>query len=475
MEAVARATGQDRLARARALAGPILVWAVWGVMTAATILFIRHYSRNIPFGDDFTLVPVMTGHEPLSLRWLWSQHNEHRPLVSRLIMVGLFRFISSDFRVGMYANAALMSATAASMLVLLRRLRGHTSLVDVVLPLSILNIGQAETLLIGFAMNLVLTSWISCELIRLASAKGTRLEWPFTLNLGLLLVLLPLCGGSGLIMLPPLLFWLACDTIWGRTREEDSGRAKVARSIGIGLLVVCLAVVALYMMSYRSAAHIPRPTSLTAVSSTLLEYFSLVVWPNFDAPIYWRVAGLTAVFLVAATLVRLGWVGWRQSDERPRAFAMVAVILAMICAAVAVGLFRAGLGPGLGRSSRYVTTTAPLFCCVYVSWLVYGPARARRLIHLAMILMVILAVPANIRFGRWLGERQRAIYVKIERGMRAHSPISVAVKKSWPALHTEQKMIDESFKMLKKARVGRFGYLVEDSMAEAPNPSKAIR
>ena len=98
-------------------------------------------------------------------------------MISRLIMVGLFRFIASDFRRGTVRNAALLSAAAASMIVLVRRLRGDTS-GRCALPLSILNIGQAETLLLGFAMNLVLTSWISCELIGLASALETRLGWP---------------------------------------------------------------------------------------------------------------------------------------------------------------------------------------------------------------------------------------------------------------------------------------------------------
>ena len=48
--------------------------------------------------DDFMLVSVMSGHEPVSLRWAWTQHNEHRPVISRLILAGLYRFIAKDFR-----------------------------------------------------------------------------------------------------------------------------------------------------------------------------------------------------------------------------------------------------------------------------------------------------------------------------------------------------------------------------------------
>ena len=71
------------------------------------------------------------------------------------------------------------------MLILVRTLRGRTIGFDVALLLSILNIGQTATLLIGFAMNLLLTSWISCELIRLASAPNSRRCWPLSSGLGL--------------------------------------------------------------------------------------------------------------------------------------------------------------------------------------------------------------------------------------------------------------------------------------------------
>ena len=104
----------------------------------------------------------------------------------------------------MYFNAGLLSAAAVSMLLLARKLRGYTSVTDAVLPLSILNLGQAENLLISFSLNLILTAWISVELISLASLAGRRSGWRLALRFGLFLVLLPLCGGSGLVMLPPL-------------------------------------------------------------------------------------------------------------------------------------------------------------------------------------------------------------------------------------------------------------------------------
>ena len=160
--------GSTRRARARDAIGLIVAWGVCAVLSVALFDYVRHYSRNIPIGDEFGMVSVMTGFEPISLRWAWSQHNEHRPMIPRLILAGLFRCIGNDFRVPRYANAALLSAMAASMLVLARRLRGSTRATDAVLPLSILNIGQAESLMIGFAMNLILTSLIAVALVATA-------------------------------------------------------------------------------------------------------------------------------------------------------------------------------------------------------------------------------------------------------------------------------------------------------------------
>ena len=107
--------------------GQILPWTVWAVMTFAMILYVRQYTRNVPYMDDMALVGIMTGNQPVNLDWLWSQHNEHRPVISRLILAGLTRFVQNDFRTGLYFNAAMLSVSAAMMLLLVRRVRGSTT------------------------------------------------------------------------------------------------------------------------------------------------------------------------------------------------------------------------------------------------------------------------------------------------------------------------------------------------------------
>src|SRR5262249_15584038 len=148
------------------------------------------------------------GHEPLTYEWATAQYNEHRSVIPRLVQVGLLRAIP-DFRAGLYLNAGLLSAASASAIILARRLRGRASVVDAVLPLSILTSGQCECLLVGFALNLVMTSWIAWRIIAVFGRSAHPPGWGSCLRIGALMVVLPLCGGSGLAMLPPLMLWLA--------------------------------------------------------------------------------------------------------------------------------------------------------------------------------------------------------------------------------------------------------------------------
>jgi hypothetical protein len=428
--------------------------------TAATIVLIHQNARNVPYIDDFSLVPVMTGHQPVSLDWLWSQSNEHRPVISRLILIGLYRFIATDFRAGMYVNVAFLSAAAASMLLMARRVRGHTSLSDAVLPLSILNIGQAETLLISFALNLVLSAWISFELIAAVGLTGSRLA----LKLGLCLVLLPLCGGSGLVMLPPLVVWLGSHVAWGCGSGRDPG--GMARAIGLGMLMACSAVVALYLSGYVRPAGIPASPSLTAAALATVRYLSLL----FFIPGYWWPTGLGVALLSMVTLIRLAVVWRREPGERSRASGLIAVILSMLGLAAAVGLSRSGLGPVSGLASRYITIAAPLLGALYIAWLMYGSPSARRVVHIGLLVLVCLAIPANAEIGRLIGKERRAALDQVEQGLKARMPASRLMSRVCPALLQDPDQARECFRMLKSARVGDFKYFVDDGVAAQDAP-----
>jgi hypothetical protein len=75
-----------------------------------------------------------------------------------------------------------------------------------------LNLGQAESLVIGFSMNLVLTAWMYCTLAAVMGMANWLGGGRTALFVALQLNFPPLCGGNGLSMLPSLLARL-CDYV----------------------------------------------------------------------------------------------------------------------------------------------------------------------------------------------------------------------------------------------------------------------
>src|SRR5262249_24127651 len=86
-------------ARARS-SGSLITWTVSLSATglaAALLFFVYRYGDDVPYFDDWLIVPALTGHESITLRWLWSQHNEHRMPLTKLILLGLSRVSAGDF------------------------------------------------------------------------------------------------------------------------------------------------------------------------------------------------------------------------------------------------------------------------------------------------------------------------------------------------------------------------------------------
>jgi hypothetical protein len=455
----------------RAVVGAVVVWSAWVTATLVMILFIRQHARNIPYWDDLeALVPVVTGHEPLSFQWLAAQHNEHRAVIPKLIQIALLRAIP-DFRAGLYLNAGLLSAAAASAIIMARRVRGWTGVIDIVLPLSILTIGQWECLMISFALNLVITSWISWSIIGVISRSSRLPDWRLCLLVGGFLVLLPLCGGSGIVMVPPLVLWLAGYVACGWWSERDPGPS--ARAISLGLLMTTSAIGTWYLCGYARPTYIPVAPSMLEIWSTTLQVLSLPISPQEWG--YWRIAGLAVLVLTIVTVILLGTVVRRVPQERPRAFGLIALLLSTLGVAVTVGISRSGFGPTAGLCSRYITISLPLLGVLYFAWLLYGPALARRAVHISLLALVCAGMSTHVRGARAGGEARRALYTKVERGLQRGLPASRVVDLAHPELFVDRSVIHSRFQMLKEARVGKFRNMVDDGLAVMQDTSSRVR
>src|SRR5262249_12135622 len=56
----------------------LFVYGIWTVMRLAGLAFVVKFGSNVPSWDEWDMVSTMTGEQPVTASWLWSQHNEHR-------------------------------------------------------------------------------------------------------------------------------------------------------------------------------------------------------------------------------------------------------------------------------------------------------------------------------------------------------------------------------------------------------------
>jgi hypothetical protein len=130
------------------------------------------------------MVPVMTEHEPISARWLWSQHNEHRIPLPKLLLLGLYQISQNDFRAAMYVNALALSGLTAALIIGAKQLRGSTSYNDAYFPLALLHWGHSGNLLSGFQIQLVVSVVLAVTLLLIMVRRRTACLGPRTTIVG---------------------------------------------------------------------------------------------------------------------------------------------------------------------------------------------------------------------------------------------------------------------------------------------------
>jgi hypothetical protein len=413
------------------------------------------------------MVPYVTGHSPITFEWLWSQQGEHRVLLPRLIMVGLF-WLTHDFRTAMYLNLSLLAMAAASMILLARRLRGRSSPTDAVLPIALLHTGQAEDLLLGFALNPLLAVWISYGLIRTAATLTGRPGSGVILRTGLWLLALPLCGGMGVVMVPALALWLVGWMISGWWSGHRAGRLQTA--IGLATILACSSLVALYLYGYQRPSHHPgyASYSISSVVLTMREVLSLVTCPTIIP--FWEYSSAAAVLLIAFTVARLILTWWWSPEDRPRTAALVLIMASLLSVVLAVGVGRSGFGAGMGFASRYIPLAAPILAVLYVTWIIYGMGLIGRVIQFSLFILICVSLPSNNSCGEEIGKSRRNFLKQVEYGLKSHVPgtrlVAVKVKEHVYDLGVpDLGLLYEYMEMLKSAKVGLFREFQDDRSA----------
>jgi hypothetical protein len=431
----------------------LFVWGGWGVMTLASSALVARYGTDVPTWDDYGLVLAMTGDQPITSGWLWEQWNEHRYPIPKLILVGAGRLAGNDVRAGMVASVTCLSALAAGMIALSGRLRGGMRPTDAVFPILLLHPGHAVNLLWCFMFAQILPTAIAGAVLVAIAASAS---WPGprrAAGIGAALVLLPLCGGTGLLYVPALAAWLFA-AAWVEGRSGRSGAALNGVAIALAA-VPGLLLTALYLRGFRGSAHPPSPEGVLDNARAALQFLT----GGLGAPAAWSWpwSGFATFGAIAAGLAML-YRGWRtKPGERSRVFGLAAFLAALLAMAAGVGWGRGWAGPLAGFQDRYVSMAAPLWCWLAIVFRLYAtPALDLLAGHTLLVVACVLLWP-NAEAGFANGRGVSATAFALARDVKAGLTPSQLVARYTPSLYPSQDELSRFIPILRRRRVGPFG------------------
>ena len=89
----------------------------------------------MPVNEDWYLIRAFTGHEPSLAGWLWTQNNEHRVPLPKLVMLALLKLGGGEFRLVQLLNVWIMAGCSGLLILTARKMRqGRTRFADACFP-----------------------------------------------------------------------------------------------------------------------------------------------------------------------------------------------------------------------------------------------------------------------------------------------------------------------------------------------------
>ncbi len=351
--------------------GLILSLVLAAVPLGVLLYKLPQYGLNFPYWDEMLLAPLIDHAKTGQLRFieLWAQHNEHRPLFPRLIMLALA--LPSNWNVN-YVLAANVLCGIGSFLCM-----AWTAL-------SISANGQRPWWVVPVLAFFVF-SWAQME----NWAWGlelTVLLCTFAVTSGIVLLSHPALGWSGFTLAVfmgivasysfanGILYWVAA-------LPALLVMPKLPREQKILRVVLWAMAAFLVIESYFVAYHKPGVSPpLTALLHAPMAYIGYVVlyfgspvvaifstppWhggpPHPYGPLHF-IPGIVGMVVFLALLAH----AWkRKTMPFTEAAPWLGIAAFAVGSALVTGIGRSGFGPQEGLNSRYMTTNALFWCALF--------------------------------------------------------------------------------------------------------------
>lgn len=445
------------------------VWSVWLVMMAIALVNLVKYGRNIPLAEDWLFVAPLTGHESNLLHWLWSQNNEHRIPLFRLIVLILLKLTHGDFRVGMFLSIISLGGLSLAMLQVAQSLRGgRTRFVDAFFPITLLHLGHWENLFWSWQFNFVLSVVLTGVVLLILVSQRFPMTPVAAIIAGVCLMLLPLCGATGLLFAPFLALWfgycglLHWNSNWRNwTAREPEGKTRWSGRFLIGSAVVALCLTGLYFVGYERPAWTPPNPGPGPSLWAALQFLALGWGPIARSSWLLSTIGIMGLLIPSAAMAGFGLLRHR-GPERHRALGIFVFFGTLIVFALGMGWGRAGTIAIEGNwPIGYVLLAVPTLWIAFFIWELYASPKVRLVAQGSLFLGLVLLLPFNTVHGLDWRDYYRQGMRRVEQDLRVGTPPSILAERHlkflihwWDAANLEAHM-----RMLYDAGSGPFAQM----------------
>lgn len=308
---------------------------------ALIVHLIQAYGITTPWWDQWEFVPLLEKAHAGGLTFadIWKQHNEHRLVFPKLIMLFFALLTGWDIRYELYASLFIAGATLTFLYLLLYKASANRNSMWLMISFSFLIFSPAqwENWILGWQIALFL------NVLGYVIAVWAVCRWPAQFR-GILVA----AGAATLSTLSfssGLLVWIVIGILLmmqGRRRQDI-----------ILWTVSSIAVWCLYFLGYTNMGDHPSILSLFSHPFDLIQYVLVylgapIAFGNMKAALC---IGLLSVIALCAVSIRIYYIDRSAKDEL---FLWITFACYPILSAFATGIGRVGFGVNQALSSRYI-------------------------------------------------------------------------------------------------------------------------
>jgi hypothetical protein len=360
----------------------LVAWLVWLVLGAVAFAAAAHAGPNVPMGEDWRMVPAVTGHEPEPVHWLWHQDGNDRHPVGRALTLATIS-ITRDFRAPAVLAVSALVLLSALLLRAAHRVRGRPRWSDAFFPVILLQpapgAGLPPSALLFATVPLMLGGVILLAVLSDPALRTRR----WSVLTALAMVTLPPTGLAGILVAAAAAPWVAACG-WRHWPPRDPGVPVDAGPALLSFIFVAVVVTGMVFSDYD---------------------FSGWSDPALDR----------------------GLLLFRTGSALAAALGPAAASHWQLVALVMVGLMLAAAGLAVMMSAWQFA--ALLLCVVYCVWELYGSPAVSVALEAGLLVAALAVLPANFQRAAAARQETLARVGALERDITAGVPRAELVER----------------------------------------------